>query len=84
VNRMTLHLLKDPISPLTIRALSSLVFSQGAPPMVVLLSPGDIPSSLSKYTVYHMTENNASQKSNAISYNRLVAMLFEADRVISW
>lgn len=81
---MTLHLLKDPISPLTVRTLSSWAFSQAAPSVVVLLSPGEIPPSLSKCTVYHMAENNSSQKNTAISYNRLVDMLFEADCVIAW
>ena len=81
---MTLHMLKDPISPLALRALSSLSPSQSQPPVVVLLSPDVKLPDLPLCTVYRVTENTASQGRDSISYDRLAAMLFEADRVITW
>ena len=77
---MTLHLLKDPISPVTLQMLSA----QTSPPVVVLLSPADTALVLPKCTVYRVTENVASQSNDSISYDRLVSMLFEADHVITW
>ena len=81
---MTLHLLKSPVSPVALQMLSTQVSAQTAPPVVVLLPPADKPPALPKCTLYRVTENNASPSGNAISYEQLVTMLFEADRVITW
>ena len=81
---MTLHLLKAPISPAALQLLSAQVSAQTTPPVVVLLSPADKSPAIPKCTLYRVTENNTPQGDNAISYDRLVTMLFEADRVITW
>ena len=84
MEQMTLHLLKDPINPLALQLLSAQPSTQAAAPVVVLLSSTDTPPALSKCTVYHVAEKSNTQKNNCISYDRLVAMVFEADRVITW
>lgn len=81
---MTLHLLKDPINPLALQLLSAQPFTRAATPVVVLLSSTDTPPSLSKCTVYRVAEKSTTQKNNCISYDRLVDMVFEADRIITW
>jgi hypothetical protein len=81
---MTLHLLKSPVSPVSLQMLSAQASAQTSPPIVVLLPPADKPPSLPKCTLYQVMENNTAQGDNAISYDRLVTMLFEADRVITW
>lgn len=58
--------------------------TQTASPMVILLSPTSTPPILPKCTVYRVTENTVSQGDDAIPYARLIDMLFEADRVITW
>jgi hypothetical protein len=77
---MTLHLLKAAVSPVALQMLSA----QASPPVVVLLPHTGEPPVLPKCTLYRIAENNLSQSTDIISYNRLVAMLFEADRVITW
>ena len=77
---MTLHLLKNPVSQATLALLSA----QTAAPIVVLLSADVPPPALSHGTVYRLTEQSDSQNTAAISYDRLVSMLFEADRIITW
>ena len=77
---MTLHLLKNPVSSATLTLLSA----QTAPPVVVLLSADVPPPALSHGTVYRLTEQGDAQSTATISYDRLVSMLFEADRVITW
>ena len=81
---MTLHLLKDPINPLALQLLSAQPSTQAATPVVVLLSSTDTPPALSKCTIYRVAEKSPAQQDDCISYDRLVAMLFEADRVITW
>lgn len=81
---MTLYLLRSPVSPVALQMLSTQASAQTAPPVVVLLSPTDKPPVLPKCTLYRVMENDALQGNNAISYDRLVTMLFEADRVITW
>ena len=81
---MTLLLLKASINPAALQLLSAQVSAQTAPPVVVLLSPTDKSPAIPKCTLYQVLENNTSQGNNAISYDRLVTMLFEADRVITW
>lgn len=81
---MTLHLLKDPVTPLALRMLSSQVATQTAPPVVVLLSPaGNLPA-LPRCMVYRVTEDNTLQSGDSIPYDRLVALLFEAEHVVTW
>ncbi len=81
---MTLHLLKPPVSPVALQMLSVQAASQASPPVVVLLPHTGKPPALPKCTLYRVTENNSSQSRDNISYDRLVAMLFEADQVITW
>lgn len=77
---MTLHLLKNPVS----QAALNLLAVQAPAPVVVFLSASDPPPALSNFTVYHVKENLSSQSDKTISYDRLLSMLFEADRVITW
>lgn len=77
---MTLHLLKNPVSPVALNLLAA----QAAAPVVVFLSSSETPSTLSPFTVYRVTEKPSSLSNTTISYDRLVSMLFEADRVITW
>ena len=81
---MTLHLLKSPVSPVALQMLSAQASAQTSPPIVVLLSPTDKPPTLPHCTLYRVTENKTAQGDNAISYDQLVTMLFEADRVVTW
>ena len=81
---MTLHLLKSPVSPVALQMLSAQASAQTPPSVVVLLPPADKPPDLPKCTLYRVIENSSSQSSDSISYDRLVDMLFEADRVIAW
>ena len=81
---MTLHLLKDPVNPAALQILSTQASAQAAPLVVVLLSSANKPPVLPHCTLYRVQENNTLQGNNNISYARLVAMLFEADRVITW
>jgi len=81
---MTLHLLKDPISPAALQMLSIQASTQSSPPVVVLLRNAGKPPALPKCTIYRVTENKSSQNNDSVSYDRLVAMLFEADHVIAW
>lgn len=81
---MTLHLLKDPGSPLAIRMLSSQPPTQTESPVVVLLSPGSTLPDLPRCTVYCVPESATAQCAASISYARLVALIFEADHVITW
>lgn len=77
---MTLHLLKNPVSPVALNLLAT----QPTAPVVVFLSASETPSTLSPFTVYRVTERASSVNTTTISYDRLVSMLFEADRVITW
>ena len=81
---MILHLLKDPVSPLALQLLSSQTAAQANPSVVVLLSSiGALPA-LPKCTVYRVTENALAQSNDTLSYDRLVDLVFEADRVLTW
>ena len=79
-----LHLLKDPITPLAFRILSTPISPQTTPPVVVMLSPGGTLPDIPGHTVYHVTENPTAQSGTSISYDRLVSLIFEADHVIAW
>lgn len=81
---MTLHLFKDPLSPLALQLLSAQTVSQANPPVVVLLSPMRALPALPKCTVYRVTENAPAQREDTLSYDRLVDLIFEADRVLTW
>ena len=81
---MMLHLLKDPVTSLVFSILSIPASPPTAPPVVVMLSPdGELPD-LPRCIVYRVTESAASQGGTSISYDRLVALIFEADHVIAW
>jgi hypothetical protein len=81
---MMLHLLKDPVTPLALRMLSSQSSHSTPPPVVVMLSPSGSLPDLPRCTVYRVAENTAAQSGESISYDRLVSLLFEADKVIAW
>ena len=78
---MTLHMLKEPITPLALKVLSS---TRTTPTVVVLLSPGGKLPDLPMCTVYRVTDTTTPQDRGSISYDRLVDLLFEADRVVTW
>ena len=78
---MTLHMLKEPVAPLALKALSS---TRTTPTVVVLLSSGGKLPDLPACTVYRVTDNTAPQDRSSISYDRLADLLFEADRVVTW
>lgn len=81
---MTLHLLRNPVSPLALQLLSAQTAAQANPPVVVLLSSiGALPA-LPKCTVYRVTENALAQNNDTLSYDHLVDLVFEADRVLTW
>ena len=77
---MTLHLLKNPAS----QATFTLFAAQTGAPVVVLLSADASPLALSRGTVYCLTGPDNAQNVPTITYDRLVSLLFEADRVITW
>lgn len=80
-----LHLLRDPVTPLALRILSVQASPQTPPPVVVMLSPDGALPALPLCTGYRVTENAAAQRGEeSISYERLVSLLFEADKVITW
>ena len=81
---MTLHLLKDISNPLALRLLSSEASSSAATPIVVLLSPGVPAPSLPHCEIFHLQEQASAQEKAAISYSRLVKMIFQAKKVIAW
>ena len=81
---MILHLLKDPVTPLVFSILSIPSSPPTIPPVVVMLSPGGALPDLPTCTVYRITESAAPQSATSISYDRLVALIFEADHVIAW
>jgi len=84
---MTLHLLKDPVSPLALQLLSFAPAPQSDPPVVVLLSSmGALPVLLTSATS-SITENpltQPSQQGEHLSYERLVALIFESEKVLVW
>ncbi len=81
---MTLHLLKDPVSPLALQLLSSQTAPPANPPVVVLLSSIGVLPALPKCTVYRVTENALAQSNDTLSYDRLVDLIFEANSVLVW
>ena len=84
LNKMMLHLLKDPVTPLAFRILSAQTAPQTTPPVVVMLSPSGTLPDLPRCTVYRVTESATPLSGNSISYDRLVSLIFEADHVIAW
>jgi len=84
--RVTLHLLKSPVSPLaaeTIRAPG-----QSVPVVAVLLSSGRDTRPLTGIKYYRVTESSlglpANQDRETISYAQLIDMIFSAEKVIAW
>ena len=81
---MTLHLLKDISNPLALGMLSSEASSSASKPIVVMLSSGVPAPSLPHCEIFHLQEHASAQEKAAISYSRLVEMLFQAEKVIAW
>ena len=81
---MTLHLLKDASNPLALAVLSSQPSTQSSPPVVVMLSPTVPLPSLTHCSIYRLQEQPSSQEKDAISYPRLVELIFQAEKVIAW
>ena len=81
---MTLHLLKDISNPLALSMLSSETSSSASTPIVVMLSPGVPAPSLPHCEIFHLQEQASAQEKTAISYSRLVEMIFHAEKVIAW
>jgi len=81
---VTLHLLKDTSNPLALSVLSTRPSSEASTPVVVVLSPGKAMPVLPHATIYHLREQPSVQEKNAISYSRLVEMIFQAEKVIAW
>jgi hypothetical protein len=81
---VTLHLLKDTSNPLALGVLSSLPSSEASSPVVVVLSPDKAMPALPHVAIYHLQEQPSAQENNAISYSRLVEMIFQAEKVIAW
>lgn len=82
---MTLHLLKNPVTPLAHQLLPFFTPTpQSNPPIVVLLSStGGLPVLL-KYAVFGVTETTSVHQGESISYEQLVTLLFEAKKVLVW
>ena len=81
---MILHLLKDPVSPMALRMLSAQSSPSTSTFMAVMLSPSGTLPDVQNGTIYRVTENASAQSGASISYDRLVALLFEAEKVIAW
>jgi hypothetical protein len=82
---MTLHLLKDPVSPLALELLHSTGLSASS---IAVLLPGvrEAPA-LPGIATYRLAESDAGSRASAgelISYEGLVDMIFSADKVIAW
>jgi hypothetical protein len=81
---VTLHLLKDTSNPLALSMLSLHPSSEMSTPVVVVLSPDKATPSLPHAAIYHLQEQPSPQEKNVISYSRLVEMIFQAEKVITW
>ena len=81
---MTLHLLKDTSNSLALSVLGSYPSLEAAPPVVVLLPPATAVPTLPHCTTYHLRDHSSAEEKDAISYSRLVEMIFQSDRVIVW
>jgi hypothetical protein len=81
---MTLHLLKDASDPLALSVLSSQPSSAASTPVIVILSPGKTVPALPHTAIYHLREEPSPQETNAISYSRLVEIIFQAEKAIVW
>lgn len=77
---MILHLIKDPSDPFVTQVLSSV---RSSPPTAVLLHSTDSPPQSLKATIYRVTENLPDKTKGEISYERLVDLIFEADKVMT-
>jgi len=81
---MILHLLKEPVDPLALQALTAESVTGNQVPAVVLLSPMRSIPKLPSVTLYRMTEDPRDPRVREIGYPRLVELIFEADKVIAW
>ena len=77
---MILHLIKDPGDPLATHVLSSMRSSSH---VAVLMRPQTTHPPATKVPVYQLTENAPNETKGEISYDRLLALIFEADKVIT-
>lgn len=80
---MTLHLLTTAPNPLALQVLSSQPPSTASPVVVFLSSRTTVPA-LPRCTVYRLAEYPSSQEQGTVTYEHLVEMIFQADRVITW
>jgi hypothetical protein len=82
---MTLHLLKEPLSPTTLEWVHSA--ERSAPSIAVLLPGiGEAPA-LPGIATYRLAESDAGSRTGAgdvLSYEGLVDLIFSADKVIAW
>ncbi|HEX9284520.1 MAG TPA: hypothetical protein VF879_02525 [Nitrospirales bacterium] len=81
---MTLHLLKDSPNSLALSVLGSQLSPQASPSVVVLLPPATAIPALPHCTTYHLMDHASTKEKDAISYSRLVEMVFQAEKVIAW
>ena len=77
---MILHLIKDPVDPLATHVLSSLRPSSH---VAVLIRPTMVHLPSAKAPVYHLTENAPDETKGEINYERLLALIFEAEKVVT-
>ena len=77
---MILHLIKDPGDPLAAHVLSSM--SSSLHVAVLLRHPKALPRSV-KAPVYQLTENAPDENKGEIIYDRLLDLIFEAEKVIA-
>jgi hypothetical protein len=80
---MTLHLLKHPVSPLTAKLLTTQAASATSP-TIVLLSDSSVVDQLPMLPIYQVGEPASGGGDRTISYEKLVELIFSADKVIAW
>ena len=80
---MTLHLLKNPVPPLAVQVLKAEASHAATPPVVVFLSAARDLSEVHGIEMYHVTDSPHGH-GRAISYSRLVDLIFNAEKVVAW
>jgi hypothetical protein len=79
---MTLHILKNPLSPLALQVIKSESL-HGSTVASLLPATENLPL-LPGITIYQVTDSCSADNNQRISYSRLVDMIFEADKVVAW
>jgi hypothetical protein len=75
---MTLHLLKHPLNPLAVACLTTLPAHSAA---VILSDTVTLPElSVPVYRV----QRSGSDKNTGISFDKLIELIFAADKVVTW